>query len=250
MLGLDKYIILFFYFNLLFSTEGDVNLIYNSGVKSYIGEEYELAIEKFESIIDKNIESPELYYNLGNTYYRSGNISGAIWAYESCIKIKPNHSNAIHNLKLSNLKVIDRIEIPNPPFYLKYYFSFKNSLNASHWIIVILCILFCIVTLDTISYFTNYLFIKKIRTAGIVIFCIVLLITIHSIITQYSNNFGIIYSNRVEVYSEPNINSTKLFEIHEGLKVSFNEINDNWVEIELLDGKLGWIDIEKIRFIL
>ena len=60
---------------------------------------------------------------------------------------------------------------------------------------------------------------------------------------------GVIYQKRVDVLSEPNGYSTQLFELHEGLKVSINQISDEWVEIELLDGKTGWIENKQIRLI-
>ena len=60
-----------------------------------------------------------MYYNLGNAFYRSGNIAGAVWAFESCLKLHPNHLDAKYNLMLANLKVIDKVDLPEPPIYLK-----------------------------------------------------------------------------------------------------------------------------------
>ena len=80
-----------------------------------------------ELILEKGWVSDELYYNLGNAYYRSGNISGAIWSYESCLKIKPSHSDAKYNLKLANLRVKDRVDFPEAPFYLLIGFADGNS---------------------------------------------------------------------------------------------------------------------------
>ena len=73
--------------------------------------------------------------------------------------------------------------------------------------------------------------------------------TIHSIWTKSSVKEGIIYDMKVEVRSEPNPFSTRLFEVHDGLRVSINETTDKWVEIELLDGKTGWIENDQIRLI-
>ncbi len=73
--------------------------------------------------------------------------------------------------------------------------------------------------------------------------------TLHSIWTENSYDLGIIYSPQVEARSEPNQFSTRLFEVHEGLRVSINQAVDDWVEIELLDGKMGWIEENQIRLI-
>ena len=81
------------------------------------------------------------------------------------------------------------------------------------------------------------------------IFFTSLFLTFHAIWTSNSVNQGIIYNRQVEVRSEPNIFSIRLFEVHEGLKVSVNQISDNWIGIELLDGKTGWIQETEIRLI-
>ena len=73
------------------------------------------------------------------------------------------------------------------------------------------------------------------------------LLSIHSISKSKESNLGIIYDAQVEVRSEPNTFSTRLFEVHEGLKVTVKTHQENWVEIELVDGKKGWIEASYIR---
>ena len=77
----------------------------------------------------------------------------------------------------------------------------------------------------------------------------ILFLTLHSIWTENSYDLGIIYSPQVEARSEPNQFSTQLFEVHEGLRVSVKQTTDEWVEIELLDGKIGWVEENDIRLI-
>ena len=67
--------------------------------------------------------------------------------------------------------------------------------------------------------------------------------------TDNSLSLGVIYAAKVEAHSEPNMFSTRLFEVHEGLRVSINQAVNDWVEIELLDGKTGWIENNQIRLI-
>ena len=74
-------------------------------------------------------------------------------------------------------------------------------------------------------------------------------VSIHSIWTNSTIQEGIVYDLSVEVRSEPNSLSTRLFEVHTGLKVTIRQELDDWVEIELLDGKKGWILKDRIRLI-
>ena len=70
---------------------------------------------------------------------------------------------------------------------------------------------------------------------------------LHSIWTDKSLDLGVIYSLKAEVRSEPNTFSTRLFEVHEGLKVEILDFNGDWVNFELLDGTVGWILNNQIR---
>ena len=99
------------------------------------------------------------------------------------------------------------------------------------------------------SRITSFSVLGKLQGIIMTVLFIVLFLTLHSIWTENSYNLGIIYSAQVEARSEPNQFSTRLFEVHEGLRVSINQAVDDWVEIELLDGKTGWIENNQIRLI-
>ena len=134
MNGCKRKLLIFIFIIPIFAIENVFLLHYETGMDKYRKGQYDLAIQEFEIILSNNWVSAEIYYNLGNAYYRHGNISDAIWAYENCLKLSPTHLDAKYNLKLTNLKVIDRMELPEPPIYLKLYFSIKEYFTASSWI--------------------------------------------------------------------------------------------------------------------
>ena len=233
----------------VFAVSSSMNLHYEKGLNAYRNNQYDLAIQEFENILDNNWHSKELYYNLGNTFYRNGNTSGAVWAYESCLKLSPIHADAEYNLKLANLKVKDRVDLPNPPMYLKWYMGIKERYSSTMWINITLFILLLFSLTATVSRFLTAASLNYIQGMFAALFFCSLFFTFHSIWTENSINQGIIDPPEIEVRSEPNIFSTRLFEVHEGLKVSINQTSKNWVEIELLDGKAGWIENYQIRLI-
>ena len=134
MTGRNKIFIILFLSLPLLAVEVETSKIYANGMDAYRKGQYNLAIQEFESILLDNWDSPELYYNLGNAFYRSGIIAGAVWAFESCLKLSPTHEDAKYNLRLANLKVIDRMDSPEPPIYLKWYLSIKEQFTPSTWI--------------------------------------------------------------------------------------------------------------------
>ena len=245
-----KYKLFFFAFIVpLLAVQEEIPFHYENGIDAYRNGQFDLAIQEFEFILENNWDSPELYYNLGNAFYRSGNIAGAVWAYESCLKLSPTHTNARYNLKLANLKVKDRVDLPEPPLYLKWYLGIKEQFTPSEWINISLFILLLFTLAATLSRFLPNSVLVNLRGIILSVLFVVIFFTLHSIQTENSVNAGIIYDSKVEVRSEPNSFSTRLFEVHAGLKVSIGQISDNWITIELLDGKTGWIENNQIRLI-
>ena len=249
MSGLRFFLLLFFIGIPLFAIEEGISQYYKNGMDAYKKGQYDLAIQEFESILSNNWDSPELYYNLGNAFFRSGNTAGAVWAFESCLNLSPTHSDAKYNLKLANLKVIDRMGLPDPPLYLQWYLGLKEQFTPTTWINITLFIFFLFSLSVTVNRLFLFSLVQNLRGVILTIFFIFLFLTCHSIWTDNSLNLGVIYSLKAEVRSEPNTFSTRLFEVHEGLKVSINQLENNWVKIELLDGKTGWITENQIRLI-
>ena len=233
----------------IFAIQDGISLHYGIGMDAYRKGQYDLSIQEFESILSNNWASPQLYYNLGNAFYRVGNTAGAVWAFESCLKLSPTHSDAKYNLMLANLKVIDRMDLPEPPFYLKWYLGIKKRYTPSQWLNSALFILLLVALLMAAYRTFSFSVLGKLQGMMITVLFMILFLTLHSIWTENSYDLGIIYSAQVEARSEPNQFSTQLFEVHEGLRVSVKQTTDEWVEIELLDGKIGWIEKDQIRLI-
>ena len=120
----------------------EVSNLYDKGINSYKNEQYSNTIKYFNKILELNYESEEFYYNLGNSYYLNNNIPLAIWSYEKCLNLNPFNIDAKFNLKLSNLNVKDRIEIPSPPLVLNFFRLIKSILLPSEWIMFWIFLLF------------------------------------------------------------------------------------------------------------
>ena len=250
---------IFIFCSLIFSTPVEygaspvenLDIYYQSGLDFYQSRAYQNAKSAFEKVLENNWESPELYYNIGNVYYRLNDISGAVWAYEMCLYHNPAHEDAKFNLKLANVNVKDRIAIPEAPIYLKLYMGIKGRFTPNEWVKITLGLFVLFLLFALVRKFWGYLPILNFSENFILILiCITFLFSLHSIWTDLNISQGIIYTQSVDVLSEPNTQSTTLFQVHEGLKVSITTQNSrNWVEIELVDGKSGWISGSQIRAI-
>ncbi len=253
---MKKYIIvlLFIFTNSLFLPlkAEDMNKIIEQANILYKEKAFEKAIINYEKVLSKGYEAAELYYNTGNAYYRSGNYVKAILNYERAKKLNPDNEDIDFNLKLANRNVVDKIE-KIPPFFLtKWYANFASSLHPDSW--AILSVLSFILLLLTVSGFllTGKSNVKKLTFLAAVIFLFLSISSLSLAYRQknelYVKKEAILISPSITVKSSPG-GGTNLFVLHEGTKVKVLETNEEWSEIKIDDGKVGWIRNEEMEVI-
>jgi len=216
----------------------------------YNSSKYLESINVYESILVDGWESYNLYYNLGNAYFRQNMIGHAIWAYNKALKIDPRNSDVTNNLEIVNARIKDRIILPDEFFLVKSYMNFKSRYTLKEWLFIGGITIFFAVIIFLLS---RLFFFNKVMLDRIILSLIILAVIEHGIILdrffdENDNKLGIIIDNEVDAYSGPFYgDNTILFKVNEGTKVSINQDQNNWVEIILLDGNRGWISLEKIR---
>ncbi len=231
----------------LMAADQGVEEIYQRGMKAYTSDRWSLAIQEYESILRSGYQSEQLYYNLGNAYYRAGQGAGAIWAYEKALNLNPNDRDARYNLALANLRVEDRIELPDIPFYIRFYRGMRESFTPGEWMRWVSLVLFIVGLLYALSRFLQRPWLGWPVVPGTVLAALLFLVALDSITTTNRTRKGIIYYDVSTVYSAPSERSTTLFEMHEGLKVAIVGQSDDWYQVELLDGKSGWLPSDRLR---
>ena len=224
---------------------------FDSANVAYSKKKYDKAILLYESILKQNMESAELYYNLGNAYYQKNELAKAILNYERARKISQTDEDILTNLKLANQKTEDKLD-PAPAFFLSQW---KNSilklLNEKVW--SVLCILLLsFACLFLVFYFTSkHILFKQIGFyCGSLLFILaiaVFFLAMQSYNLSKNSTAAIILSPTVTVTSGPVENSKKLFILHAGCKVVINKEEGNWLEISIPNGNVGWVRHEQLE---
>lgn len=211
------------------------------------------AAQALETIIAQGMASGEVYFNLGNAYYRDGNVGRAILAFERAARLLPSDDDVSHNLRLARLKAVDRID-PVPEFFLVVWLrSVSEVLPPSHaralfltWWAVVFGALVALYLGRTAA---------VVRWARITFFAAVPLamllggLWIAQLTALNEEHAGIILTPTVTARSSPDANAVDAFVIHEGLKVEIGVTVDGWTRVTLADGKVGWVregDVEEI----
>ena len=91
------------------SAQNDV--LFDAGNKSYNEGNYQDAIESYETILASGVHSSELYFNLGNSYYKLNRIAPSIYYYEKALQLSPKNKDIKNNLAFAQNMTIDDIEI-------------------------------------------------------------------------------------------------------------------------------------------
>lgn len=78
------------------------------GDSAYTADDFQRAAELYTKAAETEGTSSALFYNLGNTYYRMGQLGRAILNYERALKLDPTNEDARANLAFVNSRIIDR----------------------------------------------------------------------------------------------------------------------------------------------
>ena len=217
------------------------------GDSAYIKDDYTTAIQIYESLL-KNGESADVYYNLGNSYYKIGEIAKAVLNYERALLMKPGNSDIRANLEVARAKTIDKVEPVPEVFFVSWTKALINSMSVDAWATwgIVSFILFIITLYFFI--FSKQIMLKKVGFIAGIVFLIVMICS--NLFASEQKERLVNRNEAIVMRSTPSESGTSLFILHEGRKVS---IKDNsmkeWKEIRLEDGKVGWVPASAIEVI-
>ena len=220
---------------------------------AYVRGDYAQAIALYEELLEEG-ESSEVYYNLGNSYFKADNIGKSIVNYERALLLNPGNSDIRANLDIARSKTQDNLVSTPDIFFMVWISSLVNMMSVKKWAY---CGIFSfILFLIALGIF---LFTLSERTKKISFICAILLLFISLIanLSAYSQkkrlinrNDAIVMLPSVVVHSTPSETGTSLFILHEGTKLTIKDNSmQEWKEIELSDGKVGWISVDAIEII-
>ena len=223
----------------------------NNADTEYQKGNYQQAIRDYEEIL-KNGESAEIYFNLGNAYYRTDNITKAVLNYERARLLSPGDDDINFNLQFARSKTIDKITPQSEMFFITWYKSLVNFTSVDNWAKTgILCIVMALL-LVLLYLFGPQLMLRKIGFFGGLAFFVIFLLSNLFAFQQkqaLDNRTGaIIISPSVNIKKTPAKNSADQFVLHEGTRVDIIDKGmTDWRCIRVGDGREGWIETKAIE---
>ena len=231
----------------------DADALFQKANDAYIAKDYKLAADLYEQILAQDLTAPELYYNLGNAYYKQNKYTLAILNYERALKLDDEFEDAKNNLKLVNLSLQDNLKDIPATNFAAITEMIGKGVGLSGWAVFSLVFLGVGLGLFLLYFFSDRLNLRKLAFSFGFVFIVLCIISLamgfytDNVINSTSD--AIITDVVVTAKSSPDDSGTDLFRIHEGLKVSVKDKSLDWVEIRLSDGRVGWIKAEALEVI-
>ena len=143
---------------------------------AFVQEHYQQAIKDYEALLKQGV-SAELYYNLGNAYYRMDNMTQAVLNYERALLLSPGDKDIRFNLQMARSKTIDKITPESEMFFVTWYGSLVNLQSVDAWARLALIALVAAIVLALLYLFVDALWLRKVGFFGGILFVLVFLVS-------------------------------------------------------------------------
>lgn len=225
--------------------------LFDEGNELYNQGDYQGAIERYQKISDNGLHSAELYFNMGNAYYKLNQIAPSILYYEKALLLDPEDQDVEVNLTYARNMTIDDIEELPQTGISRIVNGLIGTFSYHTWTYFAIGAMLVFVILFIAYYYAYGQSRKRLLFAvgGVFLFLSVLSVVFafqqRSLIDQ--RNPAIVFAEETTVKSEPNLGSDEIFRLHEGTKVFILDTMNNWKKIRLADGKVGWLPEDELR---
>lgn len=248
---MKKLMLFVFWTTLVVAQENTVDRIFSEANDMYRKENYEAAANKYEYIAGHfKLHSVDLYFNLGNSYYKMNKIAPAVLNYERALLLDPKNHDVQVNLSYAHKMMIDEVaEVPQAGF-LSLVAKLTHLLSPDAWAITAVVWAFLSFTI-----FCAFLLAQNSRYKKLLFFALLIGLTVVLLSTlagffeksRICNNRPAIVFVQASVKAEPKANATETALLHEGTKVYVMEELDQWRHVKLPNGNDGWLNAASIK---
>ena len=221
--------------------------------KEYAKGNYLQASKDYSDLL-KVGESVELYYNLGNCYYRLGNITKSIIAYEKAHRLSPSDRDVTFNLEFVREKTIDKIERQEKNFFSAGYTMLQNLMDMNAWARLSIVAFFACLGMAMLFLLGRDEWMRKL---GFYVALLSVFVFVFSTLFawQQKHNFdardrAVVVAPSASVKQTPSDSSADAVVVHEGTAVQIvDRTMSDWYSVKLDDGKEGWLKRNSLEII-
>ncbi|HUV12601.1 MAG TPA: tetratricopeptide repeat protein [Acidobacteriota bacterium] len=233
--------------------QGGSERLFDEGNLLYQQQDFQGARDKYLQIETQGEVSSALYYNLANSYYKIGNMGKAVLYYERALRLDPGDDDIQANLRAANQATADQITPPQEFELARWLIRLLYAISTPSLINLAIALYLAACVLLTVGIVSRNPRIISICKRGSIAAGAALLVIISIVGTQCVDSRNrveaIVIESELRVMGAPDDGGLELFRIHEGTKVRVDQSTADWIEIVLLDGKVGWVQRDSVEII-
>lgn len=231
--------------------QDEARSLFYRGNAHYSEEKFEEAVGDYESALGLGFESGPLYYNLGNAYFKNGDLGKAILNYLRARRLTPRDADLKSNLDYARSLIKGGVIVPGRNWFEKTFFkvAYSFSLHES----TLMC---------TILYFAASIFIilavmaRPLRRVCARISWIISVLLVIGLFLFYAQFYkvavqkeAVVLVKSTDAKFEPFDDATAFFTLNEGECVAVTASEGGWVKVKRPDGRQGWIKESDTEFL-
>lgn len=227
--------------------------LYNQGCALYEKSDFKGARESLLQAASTGWQNPALFYNLGNCYFRLGDLGRAILYYEKAKQLAPRDASIAHNLSLSRARIVDKVEPEDRNILAELFIDLHRLLNTNEWTVFSVAAYLALMSLLILLRFLKSggeedgkTGTRRIlgRLAVLALLALVFCGTnaLVKIYVHRTHTYGVVVAEVEEARSGPGESFAEVFQLHSGTKVRIRNEQKDWRHVSLdAAGLSGWL---------
>lgn len=236
-----------------FDHNAPADKLWETANQAYVSNDFRKAAALYTAIDNQGKTSANLCYNIGNCYYKMGEMGGAVLWYNRALELNPSDKDARYSLDIANAKTMDRIDTV-PEFFIKTWIRAIGKTMSSNWWATMALILMAASLCGIVAWLMGRaMWLRRLGFYGMIVgvaLCVVAVsYSVYGYLEATARDRAVVMVQGVSVKSSPAKGGKDIFVIHEGTVVMRGENLEGWSQITLSNGSSGWVENSAIESI-
>jgi tetratricopeptide (TPR) repeat protein len=220
----------------------DPSSAFDAANKFYYAGKFSEAVAAYENILYSGQKSVALYYNLGNAYFKSGQIGKAIAVYREAGKMAPRDPDIRANLQFA------RNQIQGPTLGPGSAHRMLGKLTLNEWTLLATTALWlCFLILALREWRPSLKRSLRLYVLGAAIATVLLVACVAlSWSENRSTRTAIVIGRDVPVRRGPLEDATSAFTVHDGAELRILDQNNEWLQVSTDPSRIGWLRRDQV----